>query len=674
MSKDLVDFDASPKVNVTINGTIHALPTGITAIQACELAGIEIPRFCYHDRLKIAGNCRMCLVEIQPGPPKPQASCAMNIAEGMVIVTNSEKVKKAREGVMEFLLANHPLDCPICDQGGECDLQDQAYQYGRSETRFDEEKRAVEPKNFGPLIKTNMTRCIHCTRCIRFVEDIAGTHEIGGFGRGNDMQVSTYLDSAVKSELSGNVIDLCPVGALTSRPYAFKGRPWELSKTESVDVLDAACSSIRIDTKGGKVYRILPSINEDINEEWISDKTRFACDGLYVQRLDKCYVRKDGKLQPSSWKEAMDAILQGLKGLKGHQIAGIAGDLADMGSIYALKQILNGLGSDYTESRQDGAKININTPQNYIFNSTIAGIEEASDLLIIGSNVRVEAPIINARIRKAVVNYGLKVAYLGPKIEGKYAINYPFEYLGNDKNTLNQILDGTHGYAKKLENSQKPMIILGQDALRGSDGLEVHNICLAIADKYLKKPEWNGFNMLHKAAGRVGAINLGFVSEVGIEGVLNKCRLGEIKFAYLLGADEVDMEYFKDTFVVYHGTHGDNGVKYADVILPAATYTEKNATYMNTEGRVRETLQASSLLEDSKNELEALNMLASELKIKLKTGFELEKPSFNSNTKFENLKGEFVLNSGNFYQTDPISRSSATMAKCVIESSEPLVY
>ncbi|MEN3973880.1 NADH-quinone oxidoreductase subunit NuoG [Emcibacter sp. SYSU 3D8] len=571
---------------LTIDGKEVTVGQGTTVLQACEVAGVEVPRFCYHERLSIAGNCRMCLVE-QEKAPKPIASCAMPAADNMVIHTNTPQVKKAREGVMEFLLINHPLDCPICDQGGECDLQDQSIAYGKGASRFHENKRAVKEKYMGPLIKTEMTRCIHCTRCIRFAEEVAGVEEIGAIGRGEHMEITTYLEQAMTSELSGNVIDLCPVGALTSKPYAFTARSWELEKVESVDVHDAVGSNIRVDFRGKEVMRVLPRLNEDINQEWISDKTRFAYDGLKRRRLDRPYIRKDGKLQEASWAEAFAAIAARVDGVPASGIAAIAGDLADLEAMAALQDLMAKLGSPNIDCRQDGAKLDATARASYLFNSTIAGIDQADALLIVGSNPRIEAPIINARIRQRWLSGGLRVGVIGERPE----LTYDYDYLGAGPDTLGEVASGGHSFADVLRGAQHPMIIVGQGALARDDGAAVLAAARQIADSYGMIGEgWNGFNVLHTAAARVGGLDLGFVPGEGgldVEGILAGAESGAVEVVYLLHADELDTSRLDKAFVIYQGTHGDEGVKHADVILPGAAYTEKNATWINTEGRVQ---------------------------------------------------------------------------------------
>ena len=587
-----------------INNREIEVPAGITLIQACELAGVEIPRFCYHERLSIAGNCRMCLVEIA-GMPKPVASCAMSVGDlrpgrdgtPPTIITNSATVKKAREGVLEFLLINHPLDCPICDQGGECDLQDQTMAYGFDAGRFQDNKRAVADKYLGPLIGTFMTRCIHCTRCVRFMTEIAGVEELGAIGRGEDMEITTYLEQGMLSNLSGNVVDLCPVGALTSKPYAFSARPWELTKTPSIDTMDALGSAIRVDARGREVMRILPRVNDAINEEWISDKARHVWDGLRTQRLDRPYVRRNGTLEPASWDEAFAAIAGKLKGLDGKRFGAIAGDLAAAEEMFALKLLADQLGSPNIDCRQDGAALDpAHGRASYLFNSTIAGIDQADAILLIGTDPRHEAPVLNARIRKRWRQTGgkLPVGLIGEEAD----LTYAHDYLGAGAETLAKIADGSHPFLKKLEGAERPMLIVGLGALARPDGASV----LALAAKAAiamgaLKPDlaWNGFNVLHAAAGRVAGLDLGFVPGKGgldVEAMLDAAGKGRLDAVYLLGADEIDMERLGKAFVIYQGSHGDKGAHRADVILPGAAYTEKDGTYVNTEGRTQMTARA----------------------------------------------------------------------------------
>ena len=670
-------------LKLTIDGQEIEVPIGFTVLQACEIAGAEIPRFCYHSRLAIAGNCRMCLVEMERAP-KPIASCAMPAGDGMVIFTNTEKVKLAREGVMEFLLINHPLDCPICDQGGECDLQDQAMAYGRGRNRYDENKRAVEEKDFGPLIKTQMTRCIHCTRCIRFLEDIAGAPELGAFDRGEHMVIDTYDGGVIHSELSGNIIDLCPVGALTSKPYAFMARPWELTSTETVDVLDAVGSNIRIDTRGAVVMRVLPRLNEAVNEEWISDKTRFAVDGLSRQRLDVPMIRRDGRLEPAAWDQAFAAVAERLAPLEGNQIAAIAGDLADAESIFALKQLMTALGSPHLDCRQDGAKIGGECRAGYLFNSTIAGIDKADACLLIGVNPRIEAPIINARLRKRYLAGGFELAVIGAETD----MTYKAERLGAGPETLTAVLDANHSFNKVLKTSEHGMIILGMAALARPDGAAVLAAARRLAEECgLVGDDWNGFNVLHTAASRVAGLALGFLpGDHGRDtaGIIKGAGNGEIQAVYLLGADEIDMASLGDAFVIYQGHHGDAGASRADVVLPGAAYTEKNATYVNTEGRVQYGHLATFPPGEAREDWTILRALSERLDktLNFDTIRELRArmvayaPWFGAVDAVDpaawgdfGVAGEmsgdpFAAAIENFYMTDPISRASATMAEC----------
>ena len=573
---------------LTINGTEVTVDAGKTVLQACEQIGIEIPRFCYHDRLQIAGNCRMCLVEMEKSP-KPIASCAMPVNEGMVIRTNTPKVKKARNGVMEFLLINHPLDCPICDQGGECDLQDQAMAYGLDRSRYTEHKRAVPDKDLGPLVETHMTRCIHCTRCIRFATDIAGVEELGTMGRGEHMEIGTYVEKALTSELSGNMIDLCPVGALNSKPYAYTARTWELVRTETIDVHDAVGSNINVNARGREVMRVLPRLNEDINEEWISDKIRFAYDGLRRGRLDQPYVRKNGKLVPATWKEALTAVAGAITGAGGGSVAAIAGDLACVESMTALKDLFDQIGSPHRDCRQDGAKLDPSVRAGYVFNTTIAGIEEADVCLLVGTNPRWEAALVNARLRKRYLRGGFLVFSIGPRLD----LTFPVETLGAGPETLEGIAAGGHPFVEALSAAKRPMMILGQGALARADGSAILAAAWRIAVTCrLVRDGWNGFNVLHTAAARVGGLDIGFVPGKGgldVGGILDGASAGKTKVVYLLGADEIDMRRLGSAFVIYQGHHGDAGANRADVILPGAAYTEKPATYVNTEGRVQQT-------------------------------------------------------------------------------------
>ena len=660
---------------VTVDGIEVEVEAGATLLQACEAAGVEIPRFCYHERLSIAGNCRMCLVEVEKSP-KPVASCAMPAADGAVVRTTTEQVKRAREGVMEFLLINHPLDCPICDQGGECDLQDQAVAYGTDGSRYHENKRAVEEKYMGPLVKTVMTRCIQCTRCVRFATEVAGTPEIGAIGRGEDMEITTYLEHTLTSELSANVVDLCPVGALTFRPFAFTARPWELRKTESVDVMDAVGSNIRIDTRGREVMRILPRLNEDVNEEWISDKTRFIWDGLKTQRLDRPYIRESGKLREASWDEAFAAVAAKLKGTKGERIGAIVGDLAAAEEMKALKDLWAKLGSANIDCRQDGAKLG-GARSSYIFNTTIAGIEQADVILIIGSDPRREAPVLNARIRKRFRAGGLKVGVIGPR----HDLTYPYEHLGAGTQTLSELVAG-RGFAEALKSAQNAMIIVGQGALTRKDGAAVLAASLALA-----KATGAAFNVLHTAAARVGGLDLGLVPGVGgrdVESILDGASKGEIDVVYLLGADEIDMAKLGSAFVIYQGTHGDAGAHRADVILPGAAYTEKAGLYANTEGRVQRGQRAAFPPGDAREDWTILRALSDALGAtlpydnidQLRAAIVADAPQFAEIDTVvpagelpDLAAGEldaapFETPVKDFYLTNPIARASKVMAEC----------
>ncbi len=656
---------------VTVDGIEVEVPAGATVLQACEAAGKEIPRFCYHERLSIAGNCRMCLVEVSPGPPKPQASCALPAADNQVIKTDSLMVKKAREGVMEFLLINHPLDCPICDQGGECDLQDQAVAYGRGGTRYEDNKRAVTEKNMGPLIKTVMTRCIHCTRCVRFAEEVAGVEEIGAVFRGENMQITSYLEKAVTSEMSGNVIDLCPVGALTSKPYAFEARPWELSKTESIDVMDAVGSNIRVDSRGRGVLRIQPRLNEEVNEEWISDKTRFAFDGLAARRLDTPYVRKNGKLEKASWPEAFAAIKAQVDAA-GSDVAAIAGDLADVEALVALKDLLNALGSQRHDARQNGAVADMQARASYLFNSTIAGIESADLILLVGTDVRKEAAVLNTRLRRAVRKKGAKIVNLGPVAD----LAYKVEQLGSDISTLKIIAQGAHPFVERLKAAKRPAIIVGEAALSRADGFAVLHAARSIADKYMIADGWNGFNVMAQSASRVGALDIGFAAHGRVPAIL----AGKPKVVFNYGADDAQVA---GSFHIYIGTHGDQAVKNADVILPSAAYTEKSATFVNLEGRVQHTQAAVGPPGDAREDWTILRALSDVLGHKLpydtlaqvRARMAAINPVFATDGLAPALwasfgeagdiaPGALTLAITDYFQTNVIARASTTMADC----------
>jgi NADH-quinone oxidoreductase subunit G len=677
---------------VTIDGITVEVANGSTILQAAEQAGVEIPRFCYHDRLSIAGNCRMCLVEVEKAPPKPIASCGYPIAEGMVVHTDSKMVRNARRGVMEFLLINHPLDCPICDQGGECDLQDQAMGYGMDHSRYAENKRAVPDKNLGPLVKTSMNRCIHCTRCIRFITEVAGVPDLGATARGEHVEVGTYVEKALGSELSGNIIDLCPVGALTSKPYAFVARSWELAKVDSVDVLDAVGTNIRIDARGTEVLRILPRVNEDVNEEWLGDKSRFAIDGLKRRRLDRPWLRENSKLRAATWTEAFDAIAARMKPLSGDRIGAIAGDLCDAESILALKDLLASLGSANVDCRQDGAKLDASRRDFYCFNTSIAGIEEADAILIVGSNPRKEAPVLNARIRKAWLANATPIGLIGTQTDLTYAATS----LGSAPSLLTDLHNGAHDFAKVLAAAKRPMIIVGQGALARPDGTAILAAAWRLAAQVgALSQDWHGFNVLHTAAGRVGALDLGFVP--GPNGKAADAMLGGgVDLLWLLGADGFDpARIAAGTFVIYQGHHGDAGAQRADVILPGAAYTEKSGTYVNTEGRVQRgfravyppgqaredwtILRAFSAVIGKPLPYDTINALRDRMQqinpVFARVGF---LPRFGCSDHTGPIGDPTALSDAplasavaNYYVTDPISRASPTMAACVEAQSTP---
>ena len=667
---------------IIVDGREVDVPAEYTLLQACEEAGAEIPRFCFHERLSIAGNCRMCLVELK-GAPKPVASCAWSVkdcrpgpnGEPPTVVTKSATVKKARNGVMEFLLINHPLDCPICDQGGECDLQDQAMAFGVDSSRYIENKRAVEDKYIGPLVRTSMNRCIHCTRCVRFTAEVAGTGDLGAIGRGEDMEITTYLESAMGSELQGNVADLCPVGALLPKPYAFKARPWELGKTESIDVMDALGSAIRIDVRGREVMRILPRINEAVNEEWISDKTRQIVDGLKRQRLDRPYVRRDGRLVPASWSEAFAAIAARVKARSAARIGAIAGDLASVEDMFAMKSLMTSLGSANLDCRQDGTKLDPSFGRgSYIFNPTVAGIENADAVLIVGSNPRRESPVLNARIRKRWRMGGLPVALIGESVD----LSYDYQYLGAGPETLADVAAG-RGFGEILARAERPLVVVGQGALSRPDGLAVLAAAAKIAGS---RGDWNGLAVLHTAAARVGGLDLGFVPGQSGMDAQAMAQAGALDVLFLLGADEIDVA--PGAFVVYQGSHGDRGAHRADVILPGATYTEKSGLYVNTEGRVQMADRANFPPGDAREDWAILRALSDVLGHRLpfdslpalRSALVAAHPHFGRIDEIE--PGDVSLPSANgemgkaafasavedFYLTNPIARASAVMAEC----------
>jgi NADH-quinone oxidoreductase subunit G len=668
-----------------VDGVEVEFEAGMNVLQVAELAGKEIPRFCYHERLSIAGNCRMCLVEVKPGPPKPQASCALPAAENMEIFTDTPMVKKARHGVMEFLLINHPLDCPICDQGGECDLQDQAMGYGRDDSRYSENKRAVEEKFMGPLIKTVMTRCIQCTRCVRFITEVAGVPEIGLISRGEDVEITTYLDKAVTSELSANIIDLCPVGALTSKPYAFNARPWELKKTESVDVMDALGSAIRVDARASAVLRVLPRVNEDINEEWISDKTRYAVDGLARQRLDRPYIREAGKLRPASWSEALDAVATKLKATAPDRVGVIAGDLQDAESMKATLDLFRGLGVQSTDCRQDGMALGDGARESWLFNSTIHGIEDADVVLFVGTNPRIEAPVLNARLRKRWVAGAVRIGVIGEQSD----LTYSYDYLGAGAATLSGLAKAKGDFVKALKAAKSPAIILGAGALARADGAAVLKAAAGVAKTF--GMTWN---VLHSAASRVGGLDLGFVPGEGGKTAAQLAAKGGADVLFLLGADEIDLSASK-AFTVYLGTHGDRGAHRADVILPGAAYTEKNGIYVNTEGRVQLGVRAVFPKGEAKEDWSILRALSERLGAKLpydsldqlRARLFAEHPTFGridyvagpaaaASLDLGALGGKGAVSDAPlasavkaFHLTNPIARASVTMAECAALAS-----
>ena len=678
-------------IKLTVDGIEVEVENGSTVLQACEAAGKEVPRFCYHDRLSIAGNCRMCLVEMERSP-KPVASCAMPAGDGMVIKTDTPVVKKAREGVMEFMLINHPLDCPICDQGGECDLQDQAMGYGGDRSRYQEPKRAVENKHMGPLISTIMTRCIHCTRCVRFSTEVAGVNDMGAIGRGESMEITTYLEKALDSELSGNVVDLCPVGALTNRPYAFNARPWELTSTETVDAMDAMGSAIRVDTRGNQVMRVLPRVNDDINEEWISDKTRHAHDGLMRQRLDRPYLRgRNGRLQEATWEEAFAAIRTKLSKAGQNKIGAIAGDQCDAESMFALKSLMDKLGSTNLDCRQDGSMLGGKGRGGYVFNSGFTGIEETDFILLIGANPRHEAAVMNARIRRRWLDDGLEVARIGTPVD----LTYPVAELSEKADVLDQIVSGKHPVCRKLKRAKKPMLIIGQGATTRADSNAIMHACSAIASEYgVVASDWNGFNILHTAAARVGGLDMGFMpgtKGMATDAMLKAAKSGKLDVLYLLAADEMDLTGISgNCFVVYQGSHGDAGAQIADVILPGAAWCEKDALFINSEGRVQNAQRASFPPGDAREDWAIIRALSAALGKTL--GFDTHDElrdalyaaapvfadqnvvavnSFKAQGKAGKINAtplNHAIGAGtdrSFYMTCPVSRHSETMAACI---------
>jgi len=665
-------------LKLKVNNIDIEVEEGLTVLQACEEAGVEIPRFCYHEKLSIAGNCRMCLVELEKSP-KPVASCAMPAAEGMNIKTNTAFVEKARKGVMEFLLANHPLDCPVCDQGGECDLQDQSMFYGVDKSRYKENKRAVPEKNMGPLIKTQMTRCIHCTRCIRFATEVAGVPEIGAIGRGEDMQITTYLEQSMQSELSANVVDLCPVGALTSKPYVFEARPWELKKTETIDVMDAVGSNIRVDTYGWEVKRILPRINENINEEWISDKTRYACDGLLNQRLDIPYIKYNGKFEKASWKEVFNIIKSKFNNTDKEKICGISGDLINMETLYIFKEFFNKtLGSHNLESRSDHTYLNPDKRQNYLFNSKINGIEEADFILLIGSNPRYEATILNARIRKAYLENKTKIISLNDVGD----LTYPYEALDGDIENIKMIVEDKHEISSLIKNSKKPLIIFGQSILKMKSAKYAFESIKSFLNKNNKiSNDWNSLNVISENASTVGSFDLGiYKTEDGTNEILKNLENHKFDVVYLLGQDSLKFKKVNE-FIIYQGSHGDKGAEMADIILPGAAYTEQNGYFTNLEGKMQKAYKASFPPEEAKEDWLIINELAEvmnhrklfndkdELDSSLLNQINLHIEKNNSKDFFDikDLKfdKEFLeIDKEDYYYSNVIARASKTMLEC----------
>ena len=665
-------------LKLKVNNQDVEVEEGLTVLQACEKAGVEIPRFCYHEKLSIAGNCRMCLVEIEKSP-KPVASCAMPAAEGMNIKTNTKFVEKARKGVMEFLLANHPLDCPVCDQGGECDLQDQSMFYGVDKSRYKENKRFVPEKYMGPLIKTQMTRCIHCTRCIRFATEIAGVSELGAIGRGENMQITTYLEKSMESELSANVVDLCPVGALTSKPYVFEARPWELKKTESIDVMDAVGSNIRIDTYGWEVKRILPRINEDINEEWISDKTRYACDGLLNQRLDTPFVKYNNKFDKASWREVINLIKERIKETDKDKICGFTGDLVNMETLYIFKEFFNKcLNSNNIDFRNSHSYLNSETRENYLFNSGINGIEESDFIFLIGSNPRFEATMLNARIRKAYLKNKLKIVSLNNVGD----LTYPYECLNGKTEDIKNILEGKNSISKDIINSKKPIIILGQSILSCNSGKYIFETIKSFLKKNGKiNSEWNAFNIISENASTVGSIDLGIFQTVdGSNNTLSKLQNNKFEIVFLLGQDSLNFKK-KNEFIIYQGSHGDKGAEIADIILPGAAYTEQNGFFTNLEGKLQKAFKASYPPGEAREDWKIINDLAESIigkklfkdKEELDSSLlnylnlENEKKSSRKDSVVDNLvfnNEEIKLNNIDYYYSNVIARSSKTMFNC----------
>ena len=666
-------------IKLKVNETDLEVEEGLTVLQACEKAGVEIPRFCYHEKLSIAGNCRMCLVELEKSP-KPIASCAMPATEGMNIKTNTEKVEKARKGVMEFLLANHPLDCPVCDQGGECDLQDQSMFYGIDKSRFKENKRYVPEKYMGPLIKTQMTRCIHCTRCIRFATEIAGVPELGAIGRGEDMQITTYLEKAMDSELSANVIDLCPVGALTSKPYVFEARPWELKKTETIDVMDAIGSSIRVDTYGWEVKRVLPRINEDINEEWISDKTRYACDGLKNQRLDTPYVKINGKFQPSNWKNVYEKITDKIKQTDPENIAGFLGDLTNMETMFSAKEFFEKiLNSKHLESRSEETFTDISNRENYIFNSTINGIEESDFVLLIGTNPRLESTILNSRIRKGYLNSKIKIFSFGDVGD----LTYPYEVLENSVNNFDNFLNN-NVLSSEFKKSKTPMLIFGKSFFKLKSSKYLFNKTKKFINENKKnyQKNWNPLNIISRDASTVGGFDLNLISsEDGYNNTLQNLNNNKFQIVFLFGQDNLKFNK-KNEFIIYIGSHGDRGAEIADIILPSPAYTEQDGYYTNLEGKIQKAYKATYPPGEAKEEWEILNEISKVYKNKslykdreylidtMMNYLNINKKN-NINYLNEELFSEelIIVDEIDYFYSNVVARASKTMTECKNERS-----
>tara|TARA_B100001175_G_scaffold171681_1_gene145679 strand:+ start:31 stop:2070 length:2040 start_codon:yes stop_codon:yes gene_type:complete len=650
---------------------------GLTVLQACEKAGVEIPRFCYHEKLSIAGNCRMCLVEMEKSP-KPIASCAMPAAEGMNIKTNTEFVEKARKGVMEFLLANHPLDCPVCDQGGECDLQDQSMFYGVDKSRFKENKRSVPEKNMGPLIKTQMTRCIHCTRCVRFATEIAGVPEIGAIGRGEDMQITTYLEQSMQSELSANVVDLCPVGALTSKPYVFEARPWELKKTETIDVMDAIGSNIRVDTYDWEVKRVLPIINEDINEEWISDKTRYACDGLLHQRLDTPFIKYNGRFVRASWNEVYKIIKSKLENTSKEKVCGFVGDLTNMETGYIFKEFFDRIiDTNYYESRSNNRFLDDNKRENYLFNSKLNGIEESDFIFLLGTNPRFEATILNARIRKSYLNNNTKIISLN----NLGNLTYPYKSLDGQTQSIKDIFEGNSEISNQIKIAKKPLIIIGESLLNLNSSKYLFNkIKEFLVENKKISGDWNSFNILSCDASTVGNYDLGIFNQESK--IIDDLRDHKFDIVYLVGQDNLDFEK-KNEFIIYQGSHGDKGAEIADIILPGSAYTEQDGYFTNLEGKMQKAQKASYPPGDAKEDWQIINELAEYMNNRklFNDKEELESSMFNYlnlqkekqdnskdqnvNSRNEEFKNENLkISIKDYYFSNVIARSSKTMIEC----------